>query len=162
MSTKKELEAVIQKQEGNVKFLTGRITYLEKKCEKADTRLADERAHSYMWAKSYDNVLAADYALREKLDSQNTLIDTMDRSYVEICATNAELHKQLDAMHRRAQKAEGEAIACPRRFEGTLRDMARRLWHAEQKSYYWHGRWREDFQKNTAYRCFRWLKGLFS
>jgi hypothetical protein len=52
-------------------------------------------------------------------------------------ATVRGLLDELSALHRRAQKAESEAIATPRRFEGALRDVARRYWHADRKVTQW-------------------------
>lgn len=45
-------------------------------------------------------------------------------------------------MHRRAQAAESEAIATPRRFEGTLRDMMRRLHSQQRLRFLWRNRYR--------------------
>lgn len=49
---------------------------------------------------------------------------------------------QCAKMHRRAQAAESEAIAVPRRFEGTMRCMARRMYTQRALRFAWKERYR--------------------
>jgi len=55
--------------------------------------------------------------------------------------------ERVQALHRRTQQAESEAIAVPRRFEGALRDVTRRWknsWHAGRE---WKKRYKAEVEK---------------
>ena len=62
---------------------------------------------------AYEPLLRAIMALREERDELKAAVDAFREALVR-------QDKRATALHRRAQAAESEAIAVPRRFEGAL------------------------------------------